>query len=42
MRIYDRIFELCYPMKFTGQSWRKTEASRRFEDMRKFMEDDDE
>lgn len=22
-RIYDRIFESCYPMQFTGPSWRK-------------------
>ena len=40
-RIYDRIFELCYPMQFTGQSWRKAEAARRFNDMKKFMEGDD-
>lgn len=38
-RIYDRIFEVCYPMEFTGPSWRKVEASRRFEEMRKFLED---
>ena len=41
-RIYDRIFELCYPMQFTGPSWRKTEAARRFEDMKSFLEGDDE
>ena len=29
-RIYDRIFETCYSMQFTGPSWRKKEASRRF------------
>lgn len=40
-RIYDRIFELCYPMQFTGQSWRKTEAARRFNEMKKFMEGED-
>lgn len=38
-RIYDRIFEICYPMAFTGPSWRKKEAGRRFEEMRKFLED---
>jgi DNA replication protein DnaC len=32
-RIYDRIFETCYPMQFVGTSWRKREASRRYEDM---------
>lgn len=41
-RIYDRIFELCYPMQFTGQSWRKTEAARRFKDMKSFLEGSDE
>lgn len=37
-RIYDRIFEVCYPMEFKGTSWRKAEASRRFDDMEKFLE----
>ena len=32
-RIYDRIFEVCYPMQFTGPSWRKKEASIRFKEM---------
>lgn len=41
-RIYDRIFELCYPMQFKGQSWRKTEAARRFDEMKSFLEGDDE
>lgn len=36
-RIYDRIFETCYPMQFTGQSWRKKEASRGFEEMEKLL-----
>lgn len=40
-RIYDRIFELCYPMLYTGKSWRKTEANRRFKDMRAFLEGED-
>ena len=39
-RIYDRIFEICYPMQFTGPSWRKTEASRRFDEMKKLLEED--
>lgn len=38
-RIYDRIFEVCYPMQFTGKSWRKKEASRRFDEMAKLFED---
>lgn len=37
-RIYDRIFEVCYPMQFTGPSWRKKEAARRFKDMEAFLE----
>ena len=32
-RIYDRIFEVCYPMQFTGVSFRKKAASQRFDDM---------
>lgn len=39
-RIYDRIFEICYPIQFTGPSWRKTEASRRFDEMKKLLEED--
>ena len=37
-RIYDRIFEMCYPMEFTGVSWRKRQAFQRFEDTRKILE----
>lgn len=36
-RIYDRIFETCYPMQFTGTSWRKKSASRRFEEMERLL-----
>lgn len=32
-RIYDRVFETCTPMQFTGKSWRMKEASRRYNDM---------
>lgn len=39
-RIYDRIFELCYPMQFVGPSWRRREATRRFNDMKALLEDD--
>lgn len=38
-RIYDRILEVCYPLQFTGPSWRIREASRRFEDMRSLLGD---
>ena len=40
-RIYDRIFEMCYPMNFTGRSWRKAEAARRFDEMKNFLEGND-
>ncbi len=38
-RIYDRIFECCHPMHWTGISWRKIQARDRFEEMRKFLEE---
>ena len=28
-RIYDRVFEMCDPVEFSGMSWRKREAVRR-------------
>lgn len=37
-RIYDRIFEMCYPVHVTGRSWREKEAEKRFDDMKKLME----
>lgn len=37
-RIYDRIFEMCYPVKVEGMSWRKREAAARFADMKKILE----
>lgn len=37
-RIYDRIFEMCYPMQFTGFSWRKSQAVKREQEMRAFLE----
>lgn len=40
-RVYDRIFEMCYPMQFKGQSWRKVEAARRFDAMKNFLEGND-
>ena len=36
-RIYDRVFETCYPMQFTGPSWRLKEASRRYKDMEELL-----
>jgi len=41
-RIYDRIFEVCYPMQFAGKAWRKAEAARRFDEMKTFLEGTDE
>lgn len=40
-RIYERVFELCYPVEFAGESWRKKSASQRFERMKKLLEGDD-
>ena len=39
-RIYDRIFEVCYPMQFTGPSWRRVEAGNRFVEMSKLLGDE--
>lgn len=38
-RIYDRIFEVCYPVEFTGTSWRMQEAASRYDEMAKFLEE---
>lgn len=38
-RIYDRIFEMCYPVKATGKSWRKRQAVARFDEMKKMLGD---
>lgn len=37
-RIYDRIFEMCYPVKFDGLSWRKREAAERYASVKKILE----
>lgn len=37
-RIYDRIFEMCFPFRFVGKSWREKEAARRFDEMKRLME----
>jgi len=41
-RIYDRIFEVCYPIEFQGRSFRTREAFRRYEKMTRFLEGKDE
>ena len=37
LRIYDRVFETCYPMQFTGPSLRKQEAAKRYDEMEKLL-----
>lgn len=37
-RIYDRIFEMCFPVHVPGNSWREKEAARRFDEMRALIE----
>ena len=37
-RIYDRIVEICYPVKMNGFSRRKQEAVRRFDEMKRILE----
>lgn len=39
-RIYDRIFEVCFPVEFKGKSLRMKEAAKRYDDMTKLMEED--
>ena len=36
-RVYDRIFETCYPVEMKGKSFREIEAAQRFEEMEKFL-----
>ena len=38
-RIYDRIFEMCFPVRFAGRSWREKVAAKRFDEMRNLMEE---
>lgn len=38
-RIYDRIFEICYPMQFTGPSWRRVEGNKRYVAMESLLAD---
>lgn len=37
-RIYDRIFETCYPVNIPGESFRRQSAAQRFDRMKKMME----
>lgn len=37
-RIYDRIFEMCYPVKVNGLSWRKREAASRYAATKQILE----
>lgn len=37
-RIYDRIFENCYPVQMTGRSYRTEEGNRRFLRMKELVE----
>ncbi len=37
-RIYDRVFEACFPVEMPGKSFRQIEAAKRFDDMKKYME----
>ena len=39
-RIYDRIFEYCYPMHFQGKSFRRVEANKRFLEMKGILDAD--
>lgn len=36
-RIYDRVFEICYPIEFKGQSLRRDAARIRFDKMTEFL-----
>ena len=38
-RIYDRIFETCYPVEIPGESFRRIRAAERFDAMERFMEE---
>lgn len=37
-RIYDRIFEMCYPVRFDGTAWRKKKSVSKFDEMKKLLE----
>lgn len=37
-RVYDRVFEMCYPVKVNGSSWRIGQAAQRFDEMKELLE----
>ena len=37
-RIYDRVFEVCFPMQFAGKSFRRIEANQRYVEMQRMFE----
>ncbi len=37
-RIYDRLFAMCRPVKLSGPSWRRKEATERYDAMNKILE----
>lgn len=39
-RIFDRVFSMCFPVRFVGESWRKASAVHRFDEMKKLFGDD--
>ena len=40
-RIYDRVCEMCFPLQFTGPSWRKANAKTRYDEMMELLNCDD-
>lgn len=36
-RIYDRILEVCYPVRFEGKSFRSADTVRRYDEMNSFL-----
>ena len=38
LRIYDRILGDCHPITFSGPSWRRQRAAKKYDEMKKFME----
>lgn len=37
-RVYDRIFETCYPVEMPGKSFRQIKAAQRFNDMKELLQ----
>ena len=37
-KIYDRVFEMCYPVQAVGKSWRINQAADRFDNMKAMLE----